>query len=97
MMFIQSQTRFLHHLSLITHHTDSLLVCEILGPAIKSLRHNPDLTCEVFVTQGNTLNEPGTISAQISPNAFKVPPASGLPSRRERAGCHRDDMVQRQS
>ena len=71
-MFIQSQTRFLHHLSLITHHTDSLLVREILGPAIKSIRRNPDLTCEVFVAQGNTLNEPGTISAHISPNAFEV-------------------------
>lgn len=84
-------------MSLITHHTDSLLVREILGPAIKSLRRNPDLTCEVYVTQGITLNEPGTISAQISPNAFEVPPTSGLPSRRERAGCHRDDMVKRQS
>ena len=85
-------------MSLITNHTDSLLACEILGPAIRSLRRNPDLTCEVCVTQGITLNEPGTISAQISPNAFevpsasaqispnafKVPSASGLPSRRER-------------
>lgn len=95
MMFIQSQTGFLHRLSLITHHTDSLLAHEILGPAIKSLRCNPDLTCEVCVTQGITLNEPGTISAQISPNAFEVPSFSGLPSRRERPGCLRDDMVQR--
>ena len=84
MMLIQSQTRFLHYSSLITNHTDSLLAREILGPAIRSLRRNPDLTCEVCVTQGITLNEPGTISAQISPNAFEVPSASGLPSRRER-------------